>query len=425
MKHSSIPPSGAPAMLQALLNQSRVGNSHFRWAEGTARVDLPPSWCAVPPGARILTVVPSETPRAQMAGQGPSSGEATGQHNSWSTWSMPGHASGSQAPDGGCSTMEFLRAFSAANPGVQPQMGLIPHTLRMGRTPYIDLNGAQRIPMGRISETETVWNTCVILADAYARPIPREGDVPSWQYFDCVTLDQPAVPGDLAAIEAQKQIDRQCLANLCALLDQSPTYRRLVRQAVDRGHLHLSAAAARWTVAMVSPHAHRDGTALYHALGVDGKNRLLMLPMRDAMPVGNELYLFKGGFLMPMSPICYSVRALLIAITQAMPPSQASWRGPNGCVDPARIAEQGAGERGVVDYLAQRIMGEIGTPAYSWLSPLTFVDGDPVTPPAARPPLWRPAAAVRQGFDAIGGIAAVQEYVEWQDAFLQGQFPIG
>ncbi len=76
-----------------------------------------------------------------------------------------------------------------------------------------------------------------------------------------------------------------------------------------------------------------------------------------------------------------------------------------------------------MDFLSQRIMAELGLPFYRWLSPLPFMEGIDATPQGDAWPVWQPTDAARQAFEAIGGIRAVEEYVDWQDAYLQGQFP--
>ncbi|CAM3572976.1 hypothetical protein BOSP111201_13085 [Bordetella sputigena] len=414
------------------------GAASFSSGQGrAARVDLPPRWCTGVLPAKLVACLPSETRRAAGLAMPPAAGgSADVACTSHAAAAIPDDPSASPPRthagamgDGAqytCSNAEFLQLFRTAHPGVQPCIGLVPHELRMGRSRYLDLNQVERTPTGNISETETVWDSCLVLSDAQGRTTPAGQDLSSSLYFDSILLQAEPAPGQIAAFLAQKQAERQTLVTLLSRLDMSATYRLLLRRAVDQGLLNLS-GPQRWFVALVPPSAQRDGMAFYGAadstLGVDRARRLITLPLRDDRPVGNFLHLFAGGRLMPMDPVCHAIRAMVSVLSEANPHSPLAWTGADGRVDPQRIVQLGAGERGAVDYLSQRILAELGLD-YLWLSPLTFAQGGPDIVATDVPLVWRLGETARRAFDAIGGIDAVEQYVAWQNAYLEELFPL-
>lgn len=402
-----------------------------------ARVDLPPRWCTGVLPAKLVACFPSEIRRAAgmdtTTAAGASADVASSSHaaaaipDDPSTSPPATHAGATGgAPQYICSNADFLQLFRTVHPGVQPCIGLVPHELHMGRSRYFDLNRVERAPTGNISETETVWDSCLVLSDAQGRTIPAGRVLSSSLYFDSMLLQAEPAPGQMAAFLAQKQADRQTLVMLLSRLDMSATYRALLRRAVDEGLLNLS-GPGRWSVALVSPSDQRDGMAFYGAadstIGVNRAKRLITLPLRDDRPVGNFLHLFAGGRLMPMDPVCHAIRAMVSVLSEANPQSPLAWMDADGRVAPQRIVELGAGERGAVDYLSQRILAELGL-EYRWLSPVTFAPGAPDAIATGAPLVWRPGETARRAFDAIGGIDAVEQYVAWQDAYLEELFPL-
>lgn len=437
MLPNSIPPVGSSPFPTP---SGPPGAASFSSGQGrAARVDLPPRWCTGVIPAKLMACLPSEARRAAVLATAPAAGGGAGAASaSHATAAVPDdpsvspprtHAGAARATDDApqytCSNAEFLQLFRTAHPGVQPCIGLVPHELRMGRSRYLDLNQVERAPAGNISETETVWDSCLVLSDAQKRTIPAGQVLSSSLYFDSILPQPEPAPGQMAAFLAQKQADRQTLVVLLSRLDMSATYRVLLRRAVDEGILNLS-GPRRWFVALVSPNAHRDGMAFYgtadSTIGVDRARRLITLPLRDDRPVGNFLHLFAGGRLMPMDPVCHAIRAMVSVLSGANPQSPLAWMGADGRVDPRRIIELGAGERGAVDYLSQRILAELGL-EYRWLSPLTFALGAPDAVATGASLVWRLGETARRAFDAIGGVDAVEQYVAWQDAYLEEQFP--
>ncbi|OZI20343.1 hypothetical protein CAL26_22805 [Bordetella genomosp. 9] len=362
--------------------------------------------------SRLLAGIPSQIRRAAGIATPPSTDEAT------------------QQP---CTTGEFLQIFRAVYPDTRAVIGLVPHELRMGRSRYLDLNGVERAPAGNISETETVWNSCVVLGDAKRRAMPDEQALSSSLYFDSILLQAEPGPSQAAAFLAQKQVDQQTLTTLLSQLDKSATFKVLLRRAVEENVLTLS-GPRRWLVALVSPGGHRDGMAFYGggggtgttgtAFGVDRANQLITLPLRDDRPVGNFLYLFAGGRLLPLDPVCHAIRALVSVLTEADPQSPSAWMGVGGRIDPQRIVDLGAGERGAVDYLSQRILAELGLEC-RWLSPLHFIPDTTDAIATGAPLAWRPGDAMRLALNALGGVEALDQYVAWQNVYLEEQFPLG
>jgi hypothetical protein len=300
----------------------------------------------------------------------------------------------------------------------------------MGRAPYFDLYGNARMPSGYISETETVWTTLEILTKAELLPVPSEGDLPSATYFDMAIETQPGVPpaaGQVACLPiSQQSADKLALANFLAFADSAPTFRKLIRLAAFERRLPIG-GPSRWAVTVVGPLAGRDdGTALYAPMDVDLAARVISVPLRDIRPIGNQFYLFKGGNLMPMGVVCQAVRAFVRALVGVPPRDTAAWLGADYRVDPRRIATQGADERGVVDYLAQRILKEVGLGEYGWVSPLSFtLMDDIIIGPGSAPPIGQLSPAMHAAFNQIGGIEALETYVERQDQYLEHVFPIG
>ncbi|ANN70698.1 hypothetical protein [Bordetella bronchialis] len=431
----------------------------FRWTPGTARVDLPPQWCRMDTSARLVAMVSSDSRRAQGPAQPASQPGTSSQAASWpvpddpstsaaaatsalsaawarahvaadavaraGTSAAASSAATAAAPaavaDGTNATAEFFHFFRAQHPGVQAHIGLVPHELHMGRAPYIDLRGVARVPGGGISETETVWDSCLVLANIPSQPVPPEHDLPSVLYFDVCLAGSPPTSGSLEPYVAQRQSDLATVTALMSALDKSPSFRKLIHHAIAQRNLPL-AAPERWSIVLLSPIAERDGLPLYEAIGIRRTTRVMTLPLRDARPLGNHFYVFKGGGLMPMNPVCYAVRAMVAALTGANPLNPAPWMGADGRIDPQCVVALGAGERGAVDYLSQRILAELGLD-YQWISPLAFAEGVLATPPGDTPPVWRLTDTLRQAFDAIGGVGAVEQYVAWQDTYLRQQYP--
>lgn len=301
----------------------------------------------------------------------------------------------------------------------------------MGRLPYLDLDGIERRPTGSISETQTVWDASRLLWKAVQAPVPPEGDLPSISYFD-VNLGADAMdaimrnefsPGHTFR---QWETDKLAVRAFLAEMDKSPTFRKLVRLAVQLKHLTLAAPGqwGRWGVSGASPlPASGLDAALYGQMGTDLLARRIVVPLRDSRPIGNEYYLFKGGVLLPMNAASQAARYFVSALTGVMLPYNGSWLGADQRVDPMRVGMLGAGERGAVDYLVQRIFKELQLD-YCWISPLPFTQRRFLPLPDGSLAAV-PDAATENAFDTLGGIAAVQGYVAWQDQYLGLLFPLG
>uniref|UniRef100_UPI0039F1380A hypothetical protein n=1 Tax=Bordetella sputigena TaxID=1416810 RepID=UPI0039F1380A len=323
---------------------------------------------------------------------------------------------------------------------------IVPHGFPMGRTSFHDLNGDLRHPTGRVGATETVWTTGQILTAAAKAPVPPEGDLPLFAYFD-VAVDMGAdavVPehGDRAMV--YRQVLTQYVVHAMNHLEKSPTMRKLIRMAVAQGRLSI-APQGRWVAKVAQPDVLRSPYSLHgfestHATYVipfqsDPAQRVLTLPPPISEPIGGRYYLAPPetgtqpaapcrATLRPRSVQACMIRAMVSSLTGVAPSLHMSWMDAQGEVDPRRIGELGVGERGAVDALTQRIGRELNLPDCAWLSPLPFGDGSLVTPPGRQWPEPRLNDAVERALDAIGGVDAVRRYVAAQDEYLESRYPL-
>jgi hypothetical protein len=318
-------------------------------------------------------------------------------------------------------------AAEAASSGYGNFGGVVPHGLRMGRTPYRDLNGQEQRPAGCIRDTETVWTAGQILIGARRAPVPIEGDLPVASYFDLhLALGSgnsfPSMR-DPVRIHMSWVDQEQRLHMILNLLDSSPTFRLIVRLAVAKGRLPLS-GEGRWAAYVAKPLGSHGTHAVYTGLFLPDQSRhVLSLPPLDRNTIGESQYLSHDGKLRPMDVNGCVIRTLVSVLTGAEPTSHIRWMGADGAIDPDRVAQWGVAERGAVDYLARRIARELNLDACAWLSPLPFGDGNLVTPPGLKWPAARFNDAMQEAFTSIGGVEAVRCYVEWQDDYLDTWYP--
>ncbi|CAM3572874.1 hypothetical protein BOSP111201_13075 [Bordetella sputigena] len=459
----------APGTPPAIAPRGLLGALGFRVSSAVARLDLPPSWLGeLPRQVKLVTFAVCETPRAQAAAgrsiqlmtstllpvvsmaprppavstpeAAPADPAASRSAGSPSPAALEAPAiapagasaagpSTSAAPSAASTAADdFIRSFRALYPGMPAHPALVPESLRMGRLPYLDLRGIARSPTGLISETQTVWDASQLLWSAARAPVPPEGDLASISYFD-VNVAAEAIDAIMrddfepGPTFRQWETDKLAVRTFLTEMDKSPTFRKLVRLAVELKRLPLT-APGRWGVSGTSPlPGSGPDAALYGQMGPDLGTRRIVVPLRDSRPLGNEYYLFKGGVLLPMNAASQTARYFVSALTGAMLPYSGSWLGADQRVDPMRVGVLGAGERGAVDYLVQRIFKELELD-YCWISPLPFTRSQPLMLPDGS---WAavPDAAMESAFDALGGIAAVQGYVEWQDQYLGLLFPLG
>jgi hypothetical protein len=338
------------------------------------------------------------------------------------------------------------RASAIASPPVQPGMAastaiaasaearrldfIVPHEMRMGRQPFTDVAGVQRHPSGRISETETVWMALQVLNAAAHAPVPPEGDKPVSAYLD-IRVEQVSnaifpcssqYPYFGARDEARRT---EALESELSILDRSPTFRQMLRLAIQEGRLGL-ARDQRWTVRIVPPMGYRGELAVFPAPFVpDAGARTLAVPALDSPPVAGCYYLAEQGLVTAFGPSCATMQGVLAMLTGLDPPSAVPWLDAAGCVDARRIRELGAGERGPVACLVQRIVRELFPIGRPWLSSLPFKDGNLAVRPDPSSGAGHLNGDILQALNAIGGIAAINRYLDWQDAYIEKHFPLG
>jgi hypothetical protein len=299
----------------------------------------------------------------------------------------------------------------------------------MGRTPYIDVDGAERRPSGRISETETVWTALQLLFAAARAPVPSGGDRPLSTYLniEVEAVGNPIFPfpaqygdflqnhtaGAKAALEAE-----------FAVLDRSGTFRQLVRAAVHAGRLG-AGADRRWTVRVVPPMGFRNGLAVFRTgFAPDNERRTLVLPSIESPLMAGRYYLAPQGTVTAVGASCITMQAVVAMLTGMGPRLHAAWLDGAGDVDPRRIRELGAGERGAVTYLVQRIIRELFPGEVVWLSSLPFGDGNLGVGPHPVSGVGRLNRETQRALDDIGGVAEVARYVSWQDRYLEHRCPL-
>ncbi|WP_157664908.1 hypothetical protein [Bordetella genomosp. 9] len=306
---------------------------------------------------------------------------------------------------------------------------IVPHDMRMRRETYIDADGAVRRRSGRISETETVWHAMQILCAADEAPVPDGGDQPIAAYLNIAieAVGNPIfpVPAGFDLFRAGHEAKgKAALEEQLAILDRSPTFRRLIRLARHTCRLGVD-PQHRWTVRVVPPAGYREGLAVYTRPYVrDDEARVLTVPAQDSPPMAGQYYLTEWGPVMALGPGCAIVQAVIAMLAGLPLPEHVAWKGPDGGVEPQRLMELGAGERGAIGYLAQRVVREIFPVARPWLTSLPFGDTNLLAPAD-------PVSAVAQlnpetmgALVTLGGVAALKRYMDWQDAFIEGRYPL-
>ncbi|ANN70697.1 hypothetical protein [Bordetella bronchialis] len=323
--------------------------------------------------------------------------------------------------------------------------GTVPPGFKMGYAAYRDLNGTLRHPHGRVRHTESVWAAGQVLTEARWAPITVQSNLPIVAYFNLLVeagngqaAGLPLAPADPAWTYVQQAMVDTALE--LRRLDASPTLRQLVRVAVEQGRLPVS-GPGRWVAKVACPAGCAD---LGRAIGPpDGPQaafkdpflpdhacRVVTLPLPGSEPPGNRYYLSRAGeseeiALRQMSARACTVRALVCTLLGARPAGPERWVGTDGLIDPQRVVIFGMGERGAVDYLAQRILRELQPDAPVWLSPIPFGIDNLVTPPGKKWPEARLNDAMQAAIAANGGLQAVARYVAAQDEYLQEHYPSG
>ncbi|ANN80047.1 hypothetical protein [Bordetella flabilis] len=299
----------------------------------------------------------------------------------------------------------------------------------MGRTPYIDVDGVQRHPNGRISQSETVWTALQVLCAAQRAPVPPGGDSPLSSYLDIEVepvgnpiFPPPAEYGDFLRNHAARA--KAALEAEFAVLERSATLRQLIRFAVHAGRLGTD-ADHRWTLRVVPPAGFRDGLSVFRADFVPDKvQRALIVPSIESPLIAGRYFLAAEGAVTAVGASCATMHAIISILAGIEPRKHAAWMDGAGGIDPRRIREWGAGERGAVAYLVQRMVRELFPSGAPWLSALPFGDSNLASGPHPRLGLGRLNDETRRALNDIGGVNGVARYVRWQDEYLEGRCPL-
>jgi hypothetical protein len=306
---------------------------------------------------------------------------------------------------------------------------IIPHEARMGRASYFDVDGVERHPNGRISQSETVWTALQVLYAAQRAPVPPGGDRPLSSYLDIQVeavgnpiFPVPADYGEFLRNHAARA--KAALEAEFAVLERSATLRQLLRYAAHAGRVSTE-AGRRWTLRVVPPAGFRNGLAVFRADFVpDMQRRTLTVPSMESPLLAGRYYLAAEGGVTPLGASCATMHAIVSILTGVKPRQHAAWMDGAGGIDPRRIRELGVGERGAVGYLVQRMVRELFPSGASWLSGLPFGDSNLASRPHPSLGIGRLNDETRLALNEIGGVSAVARYVHLQDEYLEGRCPL-
>jgi hypothetical protein len=231
------------------------------------------------------------------------------------------------------------------------------------------------------------------------------------QFFDVqvVNLEESAyVEADrgladvLAAASQKTAMQNQLRAFLANVYTKSETFRRLANKAKSSGRI---APYNKWAIHIAAPEQMSGGRSEYleQWARVDYASRTLTVPDIQAPPEGMEAStLVDGGTFTPNAPSAVIIHEMVHALTGISDPPVEHWENN------AAALTQEFPERGVVDYLAQRILKESGIQAPRRLCYLYFG-------PEHRDVLRRRVTSA--------SLKALGRYIDMQDAYLSKVFP--
>jgi hypothetical protein len=181
----------------------------------------------------------------------------------------------------------------------------------------------------------------------------------------------------------------------------------------------------RWTLRVVPPAGFRGGLAVFRGDFVpDEQRRTLTVPSIESPLMAGRYYLAAGGVVTPLGASCATMHAIVSILTGIEPRQHAAWMDGAGGIDPRRIRELGAGERGAVAYLVQRMVRELFPSGAPWLSALPFGDSNLAIGPHPSSGIGRLNDETRRALNDIGGVDEVARYVQRQDEYLEGRCPL-
>jgi hypothetical protein len=312
----------------------------------------------------------------------------------------------------------------------------IPADIKSGRKIYHDRSGVPYVPQGKISQTETVVRASRIL-ELTTDVTPRVPWGEAFSDYFNVLVDNGKTPALVAPNPELRNAGGEVGMNQTVLEDTKDLFVKLTKSATFQGLLNRAvgearlgtAANHRWTIRVMLP-----GADASHAgrIPVDFQQLTVSIPYLRNPANKQPFYMSKGGQLVPMSTRRAIVRNYVTMLTDEISPSLAPW-SRQGRLDPHTFNTLGLGERGALDYLAERIMREIESPMPALLSHLpldeshaSFVQTTSGNQGgrASRVTLrWNDKT--KQAIDEAGGFPSLERYVALQDKYLDGVFPLG
>jgi hypothetical protein len=314
----------------------------------------------------------------------------------------------------------------------------IPPNIQSGRSVYHDRYGTPHAPQGKISQTETVARTSRVLELATdLTPRLPWADVFS-DYFN-VMVDNGRTSVLVAPNPQFHDMDGDVAFNQTVLeetrrffvaLTKSETFQGLLNRAIADGRLG-NTSRNRWTVHVMLPDAaqgrHDAGAGRFK---VDLRQLTLSIPGPASNWDATQYHLSERGHVVSATPRRIILRNYIEMLTGEIPPSPGPWLR-EGRLDLQTLRTLGLGERGTLDYLAERIMREIEQPMSALLSHLPFgaAHGSLITMPAANQrgntgnTTFQWNHATTQAINDSEGTAALETYAVLQNTYLDALFP--
>ncbi|ARP90924.1 hypothetical protein CAL14_12000 [Bordetella genomosp. 9] len=188
---------------------------------------------------------------------------------------------------------------------------------------------------------------------------------------------------------------------LTDLYARSETFRALVNRARSEGYI---AKDDKWTIQIQPPDALSGGLCEFaEEHGADYEDRIVRIPDLQAPPQGLQDQMLADGYTWEpyLSPATI-IHELIHVLTRRSDPAVDLWK------DEASHLVHGFPERGVVEYLTQRVLKESGIQSPRQLTYLSYTSEGQAN-------LARVITPEK--------IAALQRYVDMQDDYLLRRFP--
>ncbi|CAM3354229.1 hypothetical protein BOSP111201_00615 [Bordetella sputigena] len=324
----------------------------------------------------------------------------------------------------------------------------IPAGILSGRRPYV-LDGVRHHPGAEVSKTETVVAARRVLERA-TDPTEHADLLADFdRYFDigvsagrksAFIKNDPALRHPVAWQDFTARMAEQIRDFIKQLYRGSETFRRIVNGAVRARPVtgpdnpRWRVAIPRWLVEIRLPDqiAIRSGVDHYTGeLAGNSAARHAAVPYPFGGRIGTGSYFLTADGTVATRDVQHeTVRGLLQMFTGASDPSVQAWTR-NGVLRPEILLTHGAGERGGLELLAQRVLKETGRDHAPIVSLLPFprkqvkltrmAPDEPHLDFTSGTLAYEPARTLEQA----GGVGGVNEYVALQDRYLDALFPTG